>query len=101
MRILAETDGVLLREVYAEPDGTLSIRLHQPSRDAILAHTARVRAEKPLRDLSFGRKVADIPVLDRVRLRTTHPELDAPDHDTRRRAWAAFLASPAAAPFKV
>lgn len=99
--IFRRTDGVLVRELYAEPDGTVSSRLHQPSRDAILERTARVRAEKPLRDLTFGRKVLDIPVIDRFVLHFTHPELDDPDTATRTRAWHRFIASSDSAPYRV
>jgi len=99
--IYRDADQVLVRELYAEPDGTLSSRLHQPSRQAILEHNARSRIEHPRRELTFGRMVLNIPLLDRERLRHTHPDLDHPDAETRNRAWRLFIQSAEALPFKV
>ena len=99
--IYRDTDGIVERLVYAEPDGTVSSVLRQPSRDALLELNARCRIEAPLRELSFCRLVLRIPVVDRERLRATHPELDAPDKDIRNSAWARFIASSESTPFKV
>jgi len=99
--ITRDADAVMVRELYAEPDGTVVARLHQPSRQAILEHNARSRIEHPRRELTFGRLVLNIPLVDRERLRATHPELDAPDAETRRRAWLKFITSAEALPFKV
>jgi len=97
--IYRASDGVLLREVYAECGGVTG-RLSQPGREAILEKNARAQIERPNRDLTFGRMVLNIPFLDRHVLRTTHPELDAPDKEIRTAAWVKFIASSESRPFR-
>ena len=66
-------------------------------RRLILERAGRLRSEKVLRDLSFGRLVATIPIEDYYRLIRERPELKVGD----RVAWAQFLTSDEARPFLV
>jgi hypothetical protein len=97
-RIFEDGDGVLAREAFAEPDGTVSSVLRQPSRDAVME---AARARPAPRALEWGRCVATIPLIDRYRLGRRYPDLDAPDAETRARAWARFLASAESAPYRL
>lgn len=71
--------------------------MHPTDRELILDRAARLRSERPLHDLSFGRLVASIPVEDYYRLLRERPELKTGD----RVAWAQFLASDEARAFLV
>ena len=71
--------------------------MHTTERALILERAKRLRAERVLRDLSFGRLVASIPVEDYYRLLRERPELKTGD----RVAWAQFLTSEEARAFLV
>jgi len=71
-------------------------------RGAILERNRELRRNPDaLQDLSFGRKVLDIPELDYWHLRAKYPDIFEGDKDTRAKALARFLASPESAPYKV
>lgn len=71
--------------------------MHPTEREHILDRAAKLRSERVLRDLSFGRLVASIPIDDYYRLLRERPELKTGD----RVAWAQFLTSEEARPFLV
>jgi hypothetical protein len=70
-------------------------------RTAILERNKRLRNERPLQDLSFGRMALSIPELDYAHLVRKYPDLAAPDEGIKQRAWARFCASSESAPYKV
>lgn len=98
--LLHDNDGALQRDVFAEPDGTVSSRLRQVDRDLIMAGVERRRHGPPQRRLDWGRHVLTIPLVDMERIKDKHPELRAPDAETRNRAWARFIASSESAPYR-
>lgn len=83
----------LFAERFAYEDGVLHHELVQPSRQLIIEHNERVRAQQLVRDLSFGRWVLRIPLEDWSELRRKYPELRAKDHETRSRMWRKLMAS--------
>ena len=91
-------DGTLSRDVFAEPDGTVSSRLRQVDRDRIMETTQQRRGSA--RKLDWGRLVLTIPVVDLARIKDRYPELRAPDAETRNRAWQRFIASSESAPYR-
>lgn len=72
--------------------------VNQHSRDAIMADTAKLRDDaeshqgKP-RDMSFGRFVGRIPMVDFLRLQKSHPDLFSPDAEIARKATIKFMNS--------
>lgn len=93
-----DDDGTLRRDVFREPDGTVSSRLRQVGRDRILEGVAMRRGLA--RKLDWGRLVLTIPVVDLARIKDRYPELRAPDAETRNRAWHRFIASSESAPYR-
>lgn len=81
----------------AGPSGGNSMRA------AILSSLADVRAGHrpgPTR-LDWGALMLRIPELDYAVLLRRFPDLSAPDHEIKRRAWVEFAATPQADPYRV
>ncbi|MEE9366414.1 MAG: hypothetical protein V3W44_06990 [Dehalococcoidales bacterium] len=73
--------------------GTELVReVNQPDRDKIMANTQEM-AKEGTPDLSFGRLVARIPIVDFYRLQKSHPDLFNPDADIARPAVVKFFNS--------
>ena len=73
-----------------------------PGERALILERARaLRNERVLRDLSFGRQVASIPIEDYYRVLRERPGLASSDRDERERAWSEFLSSDEARMFLV
>jgi len=73
-----------------------------PGERALILERARaLRNERVLRDLSFGRQVASIPIEDYYRVLRERPGLASNDRDERERAWSEFLSSEEARMFLV
>lgn len=71
-------------------------------RNAILERNKELqRTPGALRDLSHGRWALSIPELDHYYLCKKYPDLISPDHHTRNRALAKFMASSESAPYRV
>ena len=54
---------IMKSQLKLTPDWTMHHRVSQPSENVILERNKRVRNEKPLKDLSFGRQVASVPFI--------------------------------------
>lgn len=61
----------------------------------------RIRIEQPQRRLEWGEMVLSIPNSDLFLINLRHPELQSPDHEIRRKAWAEFLKSDESRPYRV
>ena len=71
-------------------------------RAAILERNQQLRINPGAQqDLSFGRQVLAIPVLDDYLLKKKYPDLNSPDKQIREIALARFMASSESAPYKV
>jgi len=82
-------------------DGRAVVETVQDDRELILERAAALRRERVLRDLSFGRQVASIPIEDYYKALAERPALRSGDRVERERAWAEFLSSPEARKFLV
>jgi hypothetical protein len=83
-------------KLYTRPVMSTNIR------SAILERNHQLRINPGAqRDLTFGRQVLAIPALDDYLLKKKYPDLNSPDHDTKQRALAKFMASSESAPYKV
>ncbi len=78
---------------------------NQPDRNIIMADTAQKRKDASLgdkpRDLSFGRFVGRLPIVDFLRIQKSHPDLFSPDADIARKATIKFFNSTEGAPYRV
>ena len=70
-------------------------------RHAILDRNKRLRNERPINDLSFGRMALSIPELDYWHLTKKYPDLASHDRQIKQAALAKFMASTESAPYKV
>jgi hypothetical protein len=101
------TEGALRTRFHQQPTGSkrsveLVRELNQPDRDLICStNVEKAKADKKPRDLSFGRFLGSIPLVDYYRLQKTHPEIFASDPEIARPALIKFWNSSEAAPFKV
>ena len=94
-------DGVLRTDVVSTDAASLQTQITQPTRELILEDNKRRQIEEPTNDLSFGRWVLQIPVIDLANLVRKYPELQAPDRQIKRQAWARFMASDECRPYRV
>ena len=83
-------------KLYTRPVMSTNIRA------AILERNQQLRINPGAQqDLSFGRQVLAIPVLDDYLLKKKYPDLNSPDKQIREIALARFMASSESAPYKV
>ncbi len=79
--------------------------VNQPDRNLIMADTANLRKEAELgngpRDLSFGRLVGRIPIVDFIRIQENHPDLFSPDGEAARKATIKFFNSSDGAKYRI
>ena len=77
----------LLRDVRIEHDRVTTVT-HQPTRDAIMERTARMRLERDaLRHMSFGGMMLIVPLEDLEELRRKYPDLNSRDGKEKTAAW--------------
>lgn len=79
---------------HAHEPGKIYTKRTQPTEDIILNRNQRLRIEKPLRDLSFGRHVACVPFNEYMILKEKFPELASKDAELKTKAWAKILKNP-------
>lgn len=84
--------GVIQSQVVWDPSNeVLHHQTSQPSEKLILERNARVRREKPLRDLTFGRQVASIPFITWEWAVRHGFDLNCPDRDIAQKEMFRFL----------
>lgn len=88
MKELVNSDGVFVshrhRQAHEGVNGRYYHTLDQPTRKLILERNAELRKNKgTLKDLSFGRQLASIPVLDYYALQKKFPKLKSSDAKER------------------
>ena len=69
-----------------------------------MRNTALMRDEAEgtkMGDMSFGRLVGRIPIVDFLRLEKTHPDLFSPDVETARKATIKFFNSSEGAQYRI
>jgi len=94
-RVADDDSGIRTEFItHAHEPGKVYTKQTQPTEDIILNRNERKRIEKPLRDLSFGRHVACIPVLHYQMLKKKYPDLDSKDGKVKTAAWAKILKDP-------
>ena len=80
--------------LVSEHTGELAHRLSQPTEDLILSSNAELRKNKgAIRDLSFGRQVASIPLIMWEKAILDGYQLNCKDKPTREREMNRFLRS--------
>jgi hypothetical protein len=96
---------IIDREYRSVPhEGKLYSRLVMSTdiRTAILERNHQLRINPGAQhDLSFGRQVLAVPLLDDYHLKRKYPDLASPDKQIREAALAKFCASSESAPYKV
>lgn len=85
-------DGVFKQE-FKQEDGILHRKLTQPSEGIILERNKQVRQNSALKDMSFGRQVASIPLNDYEMLCRQYPELIYGDASQRQNRLMKILSS--------
>ena len=103
-------EGDLRVRYWDQPTGSkhttqLVKETNQPDRNIIMRNTRTMRdaaslGEKP-KDLSFGRFVGRIPIVDFLRIQKSHPDLFSPDVEIARKATIKFFNSTEGAPYRV
>ena len=98
-------DGPLRVRYWDQPTGSklttqLVKQTDQPDRDIIMANTAEMRKEAP-GNMSFGRLVGRLPIIDFIKLQKSHPDLFSPDIQIAKAATVKFFNSTEGAPFRV
>lgn len=87
---------------HAHEPGRIYTHREQRNKDVIYERNQSLRNEPgSMKDLSFGRQVADIPIEDFYDLVDKNPELKSPDKEIRKRAMARILKDPANRKFLV
>ena len=82
-------------------DGKAIVHQYQADRDLIMeSNKLRSIGDKP-RDLSFGRYLGSIPLIDVLKLQKTHPDLFSPDAEIARAATIKFFNSSEGRGFRV
>jgi len=101
-KLLVNSDGVLNCHLHSSREGITGV-LTQPSREVILEHNQTLRNNEHLqKDLSFGRLVCNMPVLDLMHWTKLYPLLgDYSNPKARRKEWLRFLASSEGTPYLV
>jgi len=95
-------EGSLSRRVRIQDEHLALVDTVQPDRDQICERNQqRARQDRKPRKLGFGRYLGEIPLLDVIKLQTSHPDLFSPDKDIARKALIRFWNSPEAKPFRV
>lgn len=99
MSEIVQTDGVLVSRYHVNKHegrhGRTYHTLDQPSRKLILERNAELRKTPgTLKDLSFGRQLASIPVLDYYALRQKFPKLRSSDAKERSEEMMRVLRMP-------
>jgi hypothetical protein len=86
-------DGEYLLEYkHDTASNVMHRRMTQITEDIILARNYEMRKNPGiLNDLSFGRKMASIPLGLWEAAKRKYPELNAPDNETRQKALLKFL----------
>ena len=75
-KMFSQTDGVLVNTLHCTGHNEVTGVITQPSQKLILQRNAELRKNPgSLRDLSFGRQIASIPLLDYLALRAKYPKL--------------------------
>ena len=104
------TEGDLRVRYWDQPTGSkhttqLVKHTNQPTRDLVMADTAFERKEAELgnkpRDLSFGRLVGRIPIIDALRLQKENPDLFSPDMQIAKQATVDWVNSTEGKPFRI
>lgn len=85
-------DG-LYKQEFKQEDDKLHRRLTQPTEGVILERNKQVRQNSALRDMSFGRQVASIPLNDYEMLCRKYPELKHGDAEQKQTRIMKILAS--------
>lgn len=92
--LFGSTDGVLKNTIHTSREGHTGV-ITQPSRDVILKRNSELRKNPgSIRDLSFGRMAASIPLIDYIALKKKYPILGHPDAKVRSDAMIKFLKTP-------
>jgi len=88
-----QPQGVFKSQVKLDndPEMTLHHRINQPSEDVILERNKRIRNEKPLKDLSFGRQVASVPFILWTWAVENGFDLNSPDAQIAQKEMFRFL----------
>ena len=87
-----QSEAVIKSEVkWDASEGKLHHLRHQPSEGLILERNKRVRNEKPLKDLSFGRQIASVPFITWEWAVRNGFDLNCPDKDIARKEMHRFL----------
>ncbi len=103
-------EGELRVRYWDQPTGSkLTTQLvketNQPTRNAVMADTAYERKEASLgnkpRDLSFGRFVGRMPIIDFLRIQKSHPDLFCSDAEIARKATIKFFNSIEGKPYRI
>jgi hypothetical protein len=96
-----QDDGVLFAD-WKISNHQLVRRMRQPTEDRILNNNSELRKNVgAVRALDWAGWTLSIPELHRLRLGKKYPDLNSTDHETRQRAWLAFIASSEADPYRV
>jgi hypothetical protein len=101
------TEGPLRQRYHLQPTGSkrsaqLVVEQEQPDRNLICnTNVELAKADSKPRDLSFGRYLGSIPLVDYQRLKKTRPEIFSNDPEIARPALIKFWNSADAAPFRV
>jgi len=75
-KLTSSTDGVLVNTLHQTGHSEVTGVLHQPSENAILEYNSELRKMADLqKDLSFGRLVANIPMIGWMELTRKYPKL--------------------------
>lgn len=96
-RVVGVEGSPLRKEIvtHAHEPGKVYARMYQPDRKVILERNQRLRnTPGAVKDLSFGRFLASIPLEDYYRLQREHPELRSGDAKVRSQKMLALLRDP-------
>ena len=80
----SKREAQIVREII-QPDR--NIVMSQIREEEKAAHSGQIK------DLSFGRYVGSIPMVDILKLQKSHPDVFSPDSDTARKATIKFMNS--------
>ena len=93
-KILGGFDGVLKNTIHTSREGYTGV-LTQPSRNLILERNKELQKnEGAIRDLSFGRQVASIPIIDYLALQKKYPKLRSKDGREKKAEMVRILQLP-------
>jgi hypothetical protein len=101
---MSEREGQLLADWVTHGD-TVTRVISQPGRNEILAQNAElatgIAQGDKIKDLSFGRYLGSVPMVDILNWQVNHPDLFSDDAQIARKALIKFWNSSEGRPYRV